>query len=132
MTPGMKNGNLPHDIEASRDEARKFAREIAAFLDEKKMKDIRLLYLEGINPYFRFFLIATAGSSLQLKTVVRELKKRFGDFLPTKTSGYRPEDLDSGWVIVDFVDVMVHIFQEEERAFYNLERLWGDAEKVEL
>ncbi len=122
---------IPEDSIEARDAALELSRKIASFLDEKKLEDIKLMYLEGVNPYFRFFLIATAGSTLQLKSVVRDLKKNFSEFLPTRTSGFRPEDLDSGWVILDFVDLLVHVFLNEERAFYNLERLWGDAEEVD-
>lgn len=132
MTVSKKKGKLPREAGRNKDEARQFALEVAAFLDEKKLKDIRLLYLEGVNPYFRFFLIATAGSSVQLKTVVKDLKKLYSHHMPSKSSGHRPEDLDSGWVIVDFLDLIVHIFLQEERSYYNLERLWGDAEKIDL
>lgn len=127
-----ENRPLPAHVIENRDEALDLAREIYQFLDQKKAEHMKLLYLEGVNPYFRFFLIATANSSLQLKSFVRDIKKNFGDRLPEKTSGYRPEDLDSGWVILDFIDLVVHVFLPEQREFYNLERLWGDAQVVDV
>lgn len=103
------------------------AQDLYRFLDEKKATDIVLLDLEEVNPYFSVFLIATANSQVQLKSLVRDVHKRFGDELPQKIGGTRPDDIASGWVIIDFIDVVVHLFIDEQRAFYNLERLWGDS-----
>ncbi|MCB1172940.1 MAG: ribosome silencing factor [Leptospiraceae bacterium] len=106
------------------------SRQIADLLDQKKATNIQLLDLRKANPYFCTFLIASLNSQLQLKTMVREIQKQFGQFLPQK-SGLRPQDLDSGWVVLDFIDLVVHLFLDEQRQYYNLERLWGDAPRLE-
>ena len=100
------------------------------FLEEKKAEDLVLMDLEHVNPYFSIFLIATANSQVQLKSLVRDIYKKFHDDLPSNIGGIRPDDVASGWVIVDFIDVVVHIFLAEQRSFYNLERLWGDGHIV--
>lgn len=104
---------------------RKLVEDLVAFLDEKKLTDIKVMNLEEVNPYFCFFMIATAGSSLQLGTTAREISRRFGEHLTNKK--IRPLDVESGWVIHDFVDVVLHVFVQEQRNYYNLEKLWGDA-----
>jgi ribosome-associated protein len=104
---------------------RRLVEDLVAFLDEKKLTDIKVMNLEDVNPYFCFFIIATAGSSLQLGTTAREISRRFGEHLINKK--IRPLDVESGWVIHDFVDVVLHLFLQEQRNYYNLEKLWGDA-----
>ncbi len=107
------------------------AKDIFAFLEDKKASDVVLMDLEKVNPYFSIFLIATANSQVQLKSLVRDITKKYHEALPTKTGGMRPDDVASGWVIIDFIDVVVHLFIAEQREFYNLERLWGDGQVVQ-
>ncbi len=102
-------------------------RKIVELLNDKKGEDIQILDLSNVNPYFHYFLLVSANSSVHLRTLVRELSKQFAAFMPERKSGFRTEDIESGWVVVDFIDVVVHLFQKEQRQFYNLERLWGDA-----
>ncbi|MCB1325225.1 MAG: ribosome silencing factor [Spirochaetales bacterium] len=102
------------------------ARGIADLLQEKKARDVIVMDLERVNPYFCFFVIATATSPVHLKSLTRDTSKRFGEYLPRKHH-VSPDDVASGWVILDFIDVVVHLFVPEQRAYYNLERLWGDA-----
>ncbi|MDH5657475.1 MAG: ribosome silencing factor [Spirochaetia bacterium] len=106
-----------------------FMKEIYDYLTDKKVKDILIFDLSSVNPYFNFFIIGTVMSSLHLKSTVRQMQKVFADKMPERKSGFRKEDLESGWVIVDFVDPVVHLFLEDERSYYNLERLWGDAKQ---
>lgn len=107
---------------------RKLVEDLVAFLDEKKLTDIKVMNLEEVNPYFCFFIIATAGSLLQLGTTARDISRRFGEHLTNKK--IRPLDIESGWVIHDFVDVVLHVFLQEQRNYYNLEKLWGDASVI--
>ncbi len=109
-------------------ETRKLAEDIVKFLENKKMMDIRLINLEKVNPYFCFFIIASANSYLQLKTISREIVQQFGSQLNQKRA--KTDNIESGWIIYDFIDIMVHLFIPELRAYYNLEKLWGDAEII--
>ena len=102
-------------------------RDIHNFLTDRKVKDIVILDLCEVHSYFKFFIIGTAMSTLHLSSTVRQMQKNFADRLPQKHSGYRSDDIESGWVIIDFADPLVHLFLEDERQYYNLERLWGDA-----
>ena len=111
---------------ATREETLLLGQRLFDFLDSRKAAELLLLDLTEVNPYFRSFLIATATSQVHLKSLVREVVREFAADLPKVGPGARPDEADSGWVIVDFIDVVVHLFVKELRDFYNLERLWGD------
>jgi ribosome-associated protein len=101
------------------------ARRIGAMIDEKQGEDIVVLDLRGSSPLTDFFVIATAGSTIHAQALASEITRRLRD------EGERPhhvEGFDTGtWVLLDYVDVVVHIFLTDVRQFYGLERLWGDA-----
>lgn len=92
---------------------------------EKKAEGVMALNLQGISGIADFFLLASAQSTTQLKTVVEAIEAAL------ETRGVRllhSEGLpESGWLLLDYGDVVVHVFLDETRSFYALERLWGDA-----
>jgi len=103
---------------------------IVSALDSKKARDIRLLRTSEITILADFFVICTAGSTTHLKTLSDEVEmalKAKGE-MPLRREGHR----SGGWVLIDFGCVVVHLFLEEERDFYTLERLWGDAEDIDV
>ena len=99
-------------------------------LDNKKAQDIKLLRTTDVTVLADYFVICTASSTTQIKTlsdeVERVLKEKGED--PLRREGYR----SGGWVLIDFGCVIVHLFLQEARDFYTLERLWGDAESVDI
>lgn len=99
--------------------------------EEKKAKDITTIALAGQTIISDYFVIATASSVRQAQSIcdnVEEGMKQLG-CPPVRIEGYR----DARWILLDFSVVVMHIFQEEERAFYDLERLWSGSErKLEL
>ncbi len=106
--------------------AKSIARTVVdAFLD-KKGTDILVMDLRGISGVADYFVISTGSSDTQIKALAsaaRELvKEKLGE-RPWHTEGF--DHLQ--WVLLDYVDVVAHIFNEERRIFYDLERLWGDA-----
>ena len=108
--------------------------EVAGFvvnaLDSKKARDIKLLRTSEITILADYFVICTAGSTTQLKTLSDEVEKvlKENGEIPLRREGHR----SGGWVLIDFGCVVVHLFLQEERDFYTLERLWGDAEDVDI
>jgi len=99
-------------------------------LDSKKARDIKVIDTNEVTSLADYFIICTAGSTTQIKTLADELGialKAEGE-PPLRTEGYRA----GGWVLVDFGCVVVHIFLQEMREFYNLEHLWGDAPVVDI
>jgi len=95
-------------------------------LDGKKAKDIRVLETKDITVLADYFIICTAGSTTQIKTLADEVDKALkekGEHT-LRTEGYR----GGGWVLVDFGSVVVHLFLKDIREFYSLERLWRGPE----
>jgi len=103
---------------------------VAELILQKKGTDIKILNLEGKTSVTDYFIICSASSAPQVKAIADHL------FKETKIAGekvWRDEGYSGlTWVLLDFVDVVVHIFNEETRRFYNLEGLWGDAEITEI
>ena len=112
-------------------EDRQFAIEAARIARELHCTDVVLLDLEGLSPATDYYLIATGTSDRQSRTVADEIsmlaKKKF-DLKTFGTAGY-----DKGqWILLDFVSVVVHVFDGKYRDYYNLEMLWGDAKKINI
>ena len=99
-------------------------------LDGKKAVDISVLKTEEITILADYFIICTATSSTHIKTLSDEASKTMAEKgePPFRTEGYR----NGGWVLLDFGAVVLHIFLNEMRQFYDLERIWADAEQVDL
>ena len=99
-------------------------------LDSKKAKDIKVLETRDITVLADYFILCTAGSTTQIKTLSDELDKVLRDKgePALRTEGYR----SGGWVLVDFGVIVVHIFLKDIREFYALERLWRDAREVDI
>jgi ribosome-associated protein len=100
-------------------------RRAADLLFDRKASDVVLLDLRGISSATDFFLLASGRSDTQVSAIADHLVETL------RAEGLRPahvEGLSTGrWVLVDYFDFVVHVFHPEARAFYQLERLWGDA-----
>ena len=110
------------------------AKEVAAIaakaLDSKKGIDLRLIEISDISTLADYFLICTASSNTHVRTlcdVVEEAMDEAGEPMVGR-EGHR----GGTWVVLDFGCVVVHVFTEETRAFYDLERLWQDGKQVSM
>lgn len=110
-------------------ESNKLAEIVLSALKERKAFDIVKINVSEKTSVADYFIIASARSSTQVKSLSEHVEMR------VEENGYRAirkEGLtDARWVILDFGDVIVHIFNDETRLFYHLERLWGEGEKIE-
>ena len=99
-------------------------------LDDKKAANIKVLETGNITVLADYFVICTANSSTHIKTLSDEVDKVLSELgePPIRTGGHR----GGGWILVDFGCVVVHIFTDEVRKFYNLEHLWSDAENLDI
>ena len=110
------------------------SREIAAIaakaLDDKKAKDVKVLKTEAQTVLADYFVICNGTSSTHIKALVDEVDKKLSEAgePPVRREGLRSDI----WVLMDFGSVIVHVFTDEARKFYNLERLWSDSEVVDL
>lgn len=99
-------------------------------LDDKKARDIKLLQTKDITVLADYFIICTATSTTQIKTLSDEVDRVLSEAgePQIRREGYR----DGGWVLVDFGCIVVHVFLEDIRKFYSLERLWSDAKEIDI
>lgn len=98
--------------------------------DDKQGNDIVLLNMQEVSSVADYFLICDANNERQVQSIAREIKEK-ADKL--EISVKRMEGFDQArWVLVDLGDVVCHVFHKDERNYYNLERLWGDAPLVEM
>ncbi len=107
-----------------------FAIALAKALDSKKGGKIAVLKTGELTTLAEYFVICTAGSNTHVRALAEECEKAadlVGEQLHHKEGHGTGE-----WVLLDFSDVVVHIFLDEARKFYDLERLWGDAQAIDL
>ena len=110
-------------------EGRQFAVEAARLASDLKCEEVVVMDLRGLSGVTDFFVIATGTSDRQMRSVAERIEE-YGHKVGTRVfgrSGYRLGQ----WVLIDLVDVVVHLFDRERRAYYDLELLWGDAPKVD-
>ncbi|MGM0900151.1 ribosome silencing factor [Mesobacillus maritimus] len=93
--------------------------------DDKRAEDILVLNMKGISLVADFFMICHGNSDKQVQAIAREIKDK------AEEAGYdikRMEGFDEArWILIDLGDIIAHVFHRDERGYYNLERLWGDA-----
>ncbi len=107
----------------------KLFKSILKAVQEKKAEEIISLDLKKIDEAVAdFFILCEAKSNIQLKAIADNIEK-----VVNEECGESPYHVERGdnWTLVDYVNIVVHIFQHEHRKFYNLENLWGDAGRVE-
>ena len=111
-----------------KDSAREFAIEVARIAKRDNCEDIVVLDLRGVSPITDYFVIVTGTSDRQMRSVADDIAaqgRKTGHKL-WKMAGQDTAE----WIVMDFVDVVVHLFDEDHRRYYDLELLWGEAPKV--
>lgn len=100
----------------------------AKALDDKKAKDVKVLKTEEQTVLADYFVICNGTSSTHIKALVDEVDRQLSEAgePPIRREGLRSDI----WVLMDFGSVIVHVFTDEARKFYNLERLWSDAQPI--
>ena len=97
--------------------------------DAKKASDLVALDISGIASFANFFLICTGDSSRQMQAIADEVEQRL------KTKGIRPSHVEgyqnAEWILMDYIDLVVHIFSKNARVYYDLERLWRDGKRLD-
>lgn len=110
------------------DDGRTFAIDAARIAQDYKAEDIIILDLRGLSTLADFFVLGTGTSDRQMQTVLDKIKEH------AKSIDRRPFNVaDSpggAWLLADYVDVVIHLFDADHRAYYDLDGLWGDAPEV--
>ncbi len=104
------------------------ARLAAKALDSKKGLDIKIIRIDDISSIADYFVIATGTSNTHVKALADETEFRL-DEAGLSVSAVEGQRNDT-WILLDYIDVVVHVFSEEAREYYNLERLWEDGEII--
>ncbi len=111
-------------------QGKELAHHIAQLILEKKGFDVIILDLKDLTFVADYFVICSADSDVQAKAIMEHIKD---DLIYETIKPWHTEGMASStWILLDFVDVVVHIFHPETREFYGLERLWGDAKVTEI
>lgn len=108
----------------------RFAKIISEHILAKKGKDIKILEIKKISSVADYFVVCSADVDRQVKAIADEIDDELSK---EGIKCFHKEGYDSlNWVILDYFDVMVHVFRNEARGYYGLEKLWGDAPVIEI
>ena len=124
----MKEQSIPKE-QGEKDFQKKFRCCIQAALD-KKAEDLVVLEVAKFSSFTDYFIICHGHSTRQVKGIARHIEEKVGEagFEPLGVEGYN----EGKWILMDYNDIIVHIFQKPIRDFYDLERLWIEAPRIEI
>ena len=99
-------------------------------IDDKKGQDIKVIDIHTVSVIADYFVIASGTNSNQVQAIVDNVEEQLG------RAGFEPKQIErnrnSSWILMDYGDVIVHVFDEENRLFYDLERIWRDGKVLEM
>jgi ribosome-associated protein len=103
---------------------------IVKALDSKRGEDIRVIGIGDLTIFADYFVIANGMSTTQTKALAEEVEFKLSQqgIEPLRKEGYQGQT----WIVLDYGDIVVHVFYEETRHYYNLERLWSDGKEVDI
>ena len=118
--------------ENGKDEGKERSAELARLaitaLEDKKAEDVRVIDIGGVSVLADYFIIASGNNRIQVQAMADEVEDRLGraGAVPKQIEGYQA----GNWVLLDFGDVIIHIFDAQNRLFYDLERIWKDGTQI--
>lgn len=133
MTEMNKNSSQPvqNDTSADKDKVRstELARLAISALEDKKAEDVRVIDIEEVSVLADYFIIATGNNRTQVQAMADEVEMRLGKAgaAPRQIEGYQA----ANWILLDFGDVIIHLFDAQNRLFYDLERIWKDGTQID-
>ena len=109
---------------------KQMAQLVCRALDEKKGRDIKVIDIHDVSVIEDYFVIASGSNQNQVQAMVDNVEEQLGraGFEPKQVEGVR----NSSWILMDYGDVIVHVFDEENRLFYDLERIWRDGKTLDM
>ena len=110
--------------------SKEIAKNAFLYLDEKKAIDIKIIDISKISVIADYFIICGGSNSRQVKALAENVEEKLGKagVIPKSSEGYQ----NANWILLDYQDVIIHIFNQEERLFYDLERIWSDGSFVQV
>lgn len=110
------------------EEANKMTELVIDALEDKKAEDIRILDISGISVLADYFVIANGMNRNQVQAMADSVEDALG------RAGYEPKHIEgyqsANWILMDYKDVIIHVFSKEDRGFYDLERIWRDGKEI--
>lgn len=99
-------------------------------LQDKKAEDIRVIDISNVSVIADYFVIASGSNTNQIQAMVDNVEEEMfkAGFDDPKVEGYNT----ASWILLDYKDVIVHVFSKDDRAFYNIERIWRDGKEVDI
>lgn len=105
-------------------------KEIVGVLDNKKAEKIEVIKISDLTIISDYFVIASTNNTTHVKALVDEVEFKLKErgIMPARIEGYQ----SANWIVLDYLEVIVHVFYEETRELYNLEKLWADGEVIDI
>ena len=109
-------------------QSKKMARLAYQAMEDKKARDIRIIDISEISVLADYFLIASGSNKNQVQAMVDNVQEELhkAGFVPKQVEGYN----SANWILLDYGDIIIHVFDEENRLFYDLERIWRDGSVI--
>ncbi len=110
-------------------ESLQLTKEIIKVLDEKKGEDIKVIKISELTVIADYFIIVNGTSNTHVRSLAEDVEEKISEL------GIKPRNIEgrsTGWILLDYNDVVVHIFTPQDREYYNLERLWSDASFIDI
>lgn len=110
--------------------SQELAKKAYEYIDEKKGIDIKIIDISKISVLADYFIIAGGSNMKQIQSIADNIEEKLGKqgIAPKSVEGYQ----GSNWILMDYRDVIIHIFNQEDRLFYDLERIWMDGNVIEV
>jgi len=125
---GTRAGSRKKASPTTKDEALEFALAAARIAAEHKTENVQVLNLRGLSNFAEFFVLGTGTSPRQMHAVIDLIEEY------ARSVGREPfrvaDSREAHWILTDYVDVVIHLFDPERREYYDLDNLWGDAPRV--
>ncbi|MBE6005916.1 MAG: ribosome silencing factor [Lachnospiraceae bacterium] len=115
--------------EGGKERSSELAKLAIAALEDKKAEDIRIIDIGEVSVLADYFIIASGNNRTQVQAMADEVEQRLGraGAAPRQVEGYQ----SANWVLLDFGDVIIHLFDAQNRLFYDLERIWKDGTQID-
>ena len=108
-------------------QSKKMTKLAIAALEDKKANDVRVIDIAGVSVIADYFVIASGSNTNQVQAMADSVREALG-YGPRQIEGYGV----ANWILMDYNDIIVHIFSDESRTFYDLERIWRDGKEVSV
>lgn len=111
------------------DESKKMAKTAIAALNDKKAEDIKIIDISKVSVMADYFIIATGSNRNQIQAMIDNVEEKLHKegYTPKQVEGYET----ANWILMDYRDIIIHVFDSENRLFYDLERIWRDGQLID-